>query len=354
MSEMKAYLNGRLIPVADARLPVWDLGVVMGATATEMMRTFRWGAYRVGEHLERLRGSIGILGLSEELGRLPWEEWIGDLVNRNKVEGQEWQEMGISAFVTAGPARICGGGRGGTGGDRSGRDRGGRWGRGRATACVHTFPLPYEIWAEQYERGQHLVTPQVRQIPKACLDPRLKTRSRAQWYIADRQAREREPEGIALPLSLEGRLTETATANLFVVRGGRVLTPSQGETLEGVSQRVVRELCGRVGLECVEADLWPEDLWGAEEAFTASTPSCLLPVVRYDGRWIGEGRPGTVYGRLLRAWSEEVGVDIASQMREGAGRRREAGRGDWEDLVGGGSGRWGTEEPESGGDEREG
>ena len=309
MSEPVAYLNGRLVPVSAACLPVWDLGLVMGATATEMLRTFGLIPYRVREHLERLRESCRILGLNADLRPVVWEEWIAELVERNSRGQARLQEMGISTFVTGVPARIYAGTASG----------------GRPTVVVHTFPLPYEMWADKYETGQRLVTPRVRQIPAECLDPGLKTRSRAHWFIADQQAREQDREGVALLLSLDGRLTETATANLCLVREGRVLTPSRGETLSGVSQQVVEELCGRLGVAWEEKPLWPADLWEAEEAFTTSTPSCLLPVVAYDGRKVGSGRPGPVSRRLLEAWSAAVGVNIAGQMREGAALRSQGG-----------------------------
>jgi len=311
MSEPVAYVNGRLVPVSAARLPVWDLGLVMGATATEMLRTFGGIPFRVREHLERLFESCRILGLNADLSPVVWEGWIAELVERNSQGRERWQELGISAFVTGGPARIYAG----------------PGSAGRSTVVVHTFPLPYEMWADKYEQGQRLVTPQVRQIPPTCLAPGLKTRSRAHWFIADQQAREQDREAVALLLSLDGRLTETATANLCLVKSECVLTPDRGETLSGVSQQVVRELCAKLDLSWGEQPLWPADLWEADEAFTTSTPTCLLPVVGYDGRNVGTGQPGPVYRRLLAAWSELVGVEIAAQMRAGAELRSQRGGG---------------------------
>ncbi|MGH7200927.1 MAG: aminotransferase class IV, partial [Planctomycetaceae bacterium] len=208
-------------------------------------------------------------------------------------------DLGIIVFVTAGlnptyvpPAAVTG-----------------------PTVCVHTFPLQFALWAEKCERGQHLVIPEVRQMPPRTLDPRIKTRSRMHWFLADRQARQVDPQASALALDGDGFITETSTGNFFIADAGGLRTPPPHKSLGGISQRVVRELAEELGLGYEEVDLRPKDVHRAAEAFTSSTPYCLLPVVRLDGRPIGDGRPGAVFRRLIDAWSGRVGVEILTQMR---------------------------------------
>jgi branched-subunit amino acid aminotransferase/4-amino-4-deoxychorismate lyase len=73
------------------------------------------------------------------------------------------------------------------------------------------------------------------------------------------------------------------------------------------------ELAGRLGISSAQRNLTTDDVAAAEEVFLTSTPLCLLPVVRFNGRPIGAGRPGKIFGELLSAWSEMVGVDVARQ-----------------------------------------
>jgi branched-chain amino acid aminotransferase len=89
--------------------------------------------------------------------------------------------------------------------------------------------------------------------------------------------------------------------------------------LPGISRATVIELAGKLGIAFVERDVQVYNVINADEAFTASTPYCLLPVTRINGVPIGDGRPGPVFRRLLAAWSEAVGLDIEKQVS--AGRR---------------------------------
>src|SRR5262249_57536430 len=111
----------------------------------------------------------------------------------------------------------------------------------KPTICVHTFSLPFELWADKFISGQHVVTPSIRHLPPECLDPKIKARSRMHWYLADEQARLVDPKAIALLLDRQDNITETSTANFFIVRGGRILTPSRPHTLQRISQHVLVE-----------------------------------------------------------------------------------------------------------------
>src|SRR5690606_39025181 len=128
-----------------------------------------------------------------------------------------------------------------------------------STVCVHSFSLPFELWLSKLEQGQHLVVPSIRQVPPQTVGPGIKSRSRMHWFLADREARQTDRQAAALMLDGRGYLTETATANFFAVIDGRLHTPQTGWILEGVSRQVVFELAADLQLECVEADLTPEE-----------------------------------------------------------------------------------------------
>ena len=194
----------------------------------------------------------------------------------------------------------------------------------RGTVCVHTFPLPFELWADKMRTGVHLVTPSIRHVPPQCYDPAIKNRSRFHYYLADQEARLTDPHASALLLDLEGNVTETSTANFLMIEQGTIVSPTTRNILPGISRATAVELAGRLGLRFAERDFDVATAQRADEALVASTPYCVMPVTRLNGTPVGDGRPGPTFRRLLAAWSQEAGLDVARQIQEGAQRRQDA------------------------------
>jgi branched-chain amino acid aminotransferase len=332
MDEPQAFWNGRWIPASAAAVPLDDAGFVLGATVAEQLRTFAGKLFRLEDHLARLHDSLRIVGV--ELPGPPLGEVAEELVARNHRLLEPGDDMGLSMVVTPGAYR--------------GYASGGPLG---PTVCLHTYPLPFNLWADKYDRGQALVTTDVEQVPPACWPPSLKCRSRMHYYLADRQAAAIEPDARALLLDQDGRVTETSTANVLAFYGpsqksstvGQIsnlpgtrqignlphvgVSPPSTKILHGISLAVAAELAGRMGIAMTQRDLTPDDLAAADEVLLGSTPLCLLPVTRLNGRPIGDGRPGELFHRLLAAWSELVGIDIVEQARRFAGRGQSVAEG---------------------------
>jgi len=142
------------------------------------------------------------------------------------------------------------------------------------------------------------------------------------WYLADQQARLVDDQAAALVLDQHGNVAETSTGNVFVVKDRTLQTPSPHLSLAGVSQQVVGELAGQIGLEYRSCPLQPIDVLNADEVFTSSTPYCVMPVTRFNGQPIGSGRPGPVFESILRAWNNLVGLDMMRQIQTMAEARR--------------------------------
>lgn len=296
--EPLAALNGRLVPLQQACLSVVDDGIVQGAIVTERIRTFAHRPYLLDEHLQRLRDSLGSTGIAPAslVDSLP--RWVEAVVVHNVQLLEAGQDLAIVIFVTPGP------------------DRGlaaGMTLESRPSVCVHTSVIPVAEWGRLATGGVRLVTPAARQVPPDSLDPRIKHRSRLNWYLAQQQARRQDPKAWALLLDARGHVTETASGNLMIYDGTRLLTPRAEGVLGGISRQVVTRLAAAAGIPTVQADLSVADVLAAREAFLTSTGYCLLPATMLNGRQIGEGRPGPLAARLLRDWSAEVGVDIVAQ-----------------------------------------
>jgi branched-chain amino acid aminotransferase len=282
MSEAIAYYDGRLVPESEARLPVQNPGVVRGAMASDFVRTFRHRLFRLPDHLVRFRASCAYLGIplvaDEELTRAAEE-----VVAHNAAQVGEHAELVLILLATPGP-----------------------------TLILYTYPLSTTPYAIFFQTGARLVVPPTRQVPAACIDPRVKHRSRLHWWRAQLEVRRIEPGAQALLQDLNGHVTETALANFLIVRDGQVLTAPRSSVLNGVSLQVTQELCAELGLAFEERPLTLVDCRTADEALLTGTAFCLAGVSRLDGTALPW--PGPVTEALAAAWSRYVGLDYRRQI----------------------------------------
>lgn len=300
MDEPVAFLDGKWIPASGARLPVEDAGFVLGATVTEQLRTFAGEPFRLDEHLARLERSLQTVQITPSMSISEIAQTARSLVGRNHPLIEPGSDLGLSIFVTPGvyPSYLPPG----------------SIGPAAATVCLHTYPLQFRLWAEKYSTGQSLVTTDVEQVSPRCWPPGLKCRSRMHYYLADRRAAAIQPGARAVLLDGQGFVTEASTANLLIFNASEGLVgPPTEKILSGVSLAVLVELARRLGIPTSQRDITPQGVGAADEVLLSSTPMCLLPVTRFNGRPIGDGSPGEVFGCLLAAWSELVGIDIAAQ-----------------------------------------
>lgn len=293
-----AYLQNQWIDAAQAALPVWDRGVVQAATVTEMVRTFARQPFRLNQHLMRLRSSLDYLGLEISESNSELTEIVTRLIEHNSRTLPPQADLGVVLLVTAGALPMYAGGLPSS---------------LAPTVCVHTFPLPFSMWAAKYTCGQPLVVPSIRQVPFDVISPQIKHRSRLHWYRADREAQAVDPEAVALLMSSGGSVTETNSGNFLIVKDGRIVTPPPEETLPGISQSFIGELATALSIPYEARHLTLNEALGADEAMVSSTTYCILPVNRINCQPIGTGAPGPLTQKLLTAWSDWIGFDIVAQ-----------------------------------------
>lgn len=302
-----AWLDGRVMARDAFALPAGDAGFVLGATVTEQLRTFRGRLFLPQPHAERLHNSLRLVGLAP---RIAIDDLLAaaDGVARHNhavlaamATGGPPSDLGLVIFVTAGDLAAQHGGRSGS-----------------PRAGIHSFPLAFGLWASAYQEGLALRSVAVTQVPEGCWPLAAKVRSRLHYFLADREAAAAEPGARAILAHADGRISETSTANVAVVRAGRIVVPPATDALPGVSLAFARGLAERLAIPWQERSLREADLATADEILLTSTPSCLLPATRFDGRPVGSGTPGPVFHRLLAAWSEAAGIDIAGQARHHA------------------------------------
>lgn len=292
-----AYRNGKFIPASELAVAVFDSGFVLGVTVTEQMRTFGGKLFRLAEHLDRCQRSLDIIGL-----RLPYDNVqllaaAERLVAENHPLLEKGDDLGLCLFATPGPYPTMA-----------------PPGEAEPTVAMHTFPMPFRLFADTYRTGQRLSVTDVPQIPVATLPRELKCRSRMHYFLADQEALRRDANSRALMLDADGSVLESTTANILIYRREEgLVSPPRQRILPGISVAATLEIASRLGIPHTHRELSVDEFAAADEAFLTSTSVCILPVVALDGRPIGNGKAGKVFEQLLAGWGDLVGVEIAEQ-----------------------------------------
>src|SRR5438445_4028527 len=233
MPEPRAYLNGDWIAAGRMALPVHDAGFVFGATITDLCRTFRHRLFGWPDHLARFRRGCHYAGIALASSDEQLTALANELIAHNTKLIADSDDLALIVFATPGPVGHYAG--------PAGAD-------GPATLGMDKFPLPWARYRPLFTRGAHLIVPATRHVPAACIEPRIKQRSRLHWWLAARQASELEPGAAALLCDIDGHVTETAAANFLIVKNATILSPPQGSILDGISLRLTRELCAAQGI----------------------------------------------------------------------------------------------------------
>ena len=301
-NEPVVYLGGKMVPASQAHLSIYNLGIVLGATVTDMSRTFHHKPYRLDDHVQRFYDSCKYVRIAPPISADEMRRITCEFAERNAPLLPADGELGIIYFITPGENLIYAGSAGGGG-------------KTEPTLCIHSFPLPFFLFGRFFNKGIHLVTPATRHVPPQCVDPKIKNRSRLHWWLADQEVHLVDPDALPWLLDLGGNLTESSGSNVVIVKNGVVISPPPRNILLGISRKVLIELCAKLGIPFVERDIQLFDALTADEVISTTTPYCMAPVTRVNGVPIGDGRPGgPVFERLLAAWSAEVGLDIRGQF----------------------------------------
>jgi branched-chain amino acid aminotransferase len=299
MTEYIAYCRGDFVPDSQCTIPLTDSGFMFGLSVTESTRTFNGAPFKLARHIDRLYLSMKAGRIEPGLDRAELTRLSLEVVERNR-DRLGGQDIWLVHDVTGGPMR----------------QSIGAWVYGPATIIIRCYPIDFSWFADYYKTGVHAVTPAIRQIPPQCLDPKLKHRNRFHMSLAEFQVKDVDPDGFSVLLDIDGNLAENKGANFFIVTDGVLRTPTTRAALAGISRETVLELAAQLGIPTREEDLQPYHVTTADEAFFTSTPYCILPAVKFNGTPIGDGQPGPIYRKLLAAWSDLVGLDIAAQARQ--------------------------------------
>ena len=274
---LKVYINGTLYDKDDAKISVYDHGLLYGDGVFEGIRSYAGKVFRLEEHLDRLWDSARAIWLSIPISKEAMAEAIEDTLRVNGIE-----DGYIRVVVTRG----CG---------TLGLDPN-RCSDPQVIVITDDITLyPKEF----YEKGLEIVTVSTVRNHPAALSPRIKSLNYLNNILA-------KIEGMqagcveALMLNHKGEVAECTGDNLFLVRKGRISTPpNEAGILEGITRDAVIELAREAGIEVLEAPLTKHDVYIADECFLTGTAAEVVPVVKVDSRPIGGGVPGPVTRDLM-------------------------------------------------------
>jgi len=270
------FMNDKLVPEDEARVSVFDHGLLYGDGVFEGLRSYAGKVFRLDAHLDRLWASARAICLEIPLAKEAVAKAVIDTLAANKLS-----DGYIRLVVTRGAGSL-------------GLDPN-RTKNPQVIVIADTISL---YPAEFYEQGLRIVTAATQRTQSAALSPRIKSLN----YLNNIMAK---LEGLqagcveALMLNHKGEVAECTGDNIFIVRSGRLLTPPpDAGILEGITRNAVMELAVAGGIDCREATLTRHDLYTADECFLTGTAAEVIPVVEIDGRKIGAGKPGPVTTRL--------------------------------------------------------
>jgi branched-chain amino acid aminotransferase len=268
----KIYIAGKLVPQEDAKISVFDHGLLYGDGVFEGLRSYSGKVFRLQAHVERLFDSAKAIWLTIPLSPKQLSDAINDTVRANDVvDGY------IRAIVTRGAGSL-------------GLDPN-KCSNPQVIIIADAISLyPPEL----YENGLEIITVSVMRTHPAALNPRIKSLNYLNNILA-------KIEGLqagcieALMLNHKGEIAECTGDNIFLVRKGVLYTPPiDAGILEGVTRDAVIELAQQAGIEVREVPLTKHDVYIADEVFLTGTAAEVIPVVKVDSRTIGSGKPGPI------------------------------------------------------------
>jgi len=283
MADGIAFVDGEYLPASEAKVSIFDIGFTRGDAVYDTVSVWKGYFFRLDDHVGRFLRSCAGMRLTCPHAPAELKRILAGCVDRAGLQDAYAQMIvtrGSFPSLTRRDPRLC---------------------RNRFVG----FAIPY-VWIvspERQEQGIDLTIAENRRTPTEAIDPRVKNFN---WMDLQRGLFEALDRGgdTAVLCTPIGYLAEGPGFNLWIVDGEGLATP-RSNVLEGMTRRTVFDLAAETGTAAREADLTPEALRGAREAFLSSTAGGIMPVSRIDGQPLGGGQPGPLTRRLRALYWEK-------------------------------------------------
>jgi branched-chain amino acid aminotransferase len=281
------YINGKYFGRDDAKVSVYDHGFLYGDGVFEGIRTYNGKAFKLKEHVKRLYESARAICLEIPMSEQEMCQAVDATVEKSGIK-----EGYLRLIVTRGAGSL-------------GLDPN----KAHNPQIIIVSDTITLYPKEMYENGLKIVTASTMRNHPAALNPRIKSLNYLNNILAKIEG------GLAgcveaLMLNHKGEVAECTGDNIFVVKDGRIFTPSaDAGILDGITRHTVMELARSANYEVLEVTLTRHDVYTADEVFLTGTAAELIPVVEVDARSIGSGKPGPVFIDLRKRFQSLIGRD---------------------------------------------
>ena len=257
-SGLTAYVNGEYVDAATASVSIFDHGFLYGDGVFEGMRVFDGGLFRAKAHMDRIERSARTIGLPMPVSKAELLDIIGEVVRRSELQDAHVRPIIARGFGGPGiDPRNC----------------------PEPTLIVSAYPFPPFLGADPIKLFTSAV---VRKAPRS-LGAHVKSLNYLDAIVAKQQAGELGMHDAVMLDSL-GAVAECTGANLFIVVGETLVTPTTRAALPGITRRTVLEIAAEEGIDAVERDIWPSELHAADGAFVCGSGAGIVPIGSFDGR----------------------------------------------------------------------
>ena len=274
---MKIFIDGKYLSERDAKVSVFDHGLLYGDGVFEGIRAYNGRVFKLKEHIDRLFYSAKAILLDIPMTPGAVMKATVDTIRANKL-----RDCYVRLLVTRGVGTL------------------GLNPRSCKNPSVIIIAGKIQVYPpELYARGMEIVTvPTVRNLHSA-VNPAIKSLNYLNNILAKIEANNAGVEE-AVMLNSEGFVAECTADNLFIIKGGAVYTPPlYAGALYGITRGTVMEIATNLGIKVAEQNLTRYDLFNADECFLTGTGAEIMPVIKIDGRRIGTGKPGELTRRLV-------------------------------------------------------
>ena len=279
---LKIYINGQIVPQEDAKISVFDHGLLYGDGVFEGIRAYNGKIFTLDEHLDRIYDSATAISLKIPITKAEMAEAIKQTMKANNLT-----DSYIRLVVTRGIGKL-------------GLDP-----NKCATPQIIIITDTIELYSKAlYEKGLDIVTVTTIRNHFSALDPKIKSLNYLHNILAKIESIQ-SGAGEALMLNKDGYVAECAGDNIFIFKDNILRTPpSSAGILVGITRNVVMKLATEMGVQVREELMTRYDLYIAEECFLTGTAAEIIPVVKIDGRTIGTGKPGEITLDLLKRYRD--------------------------------------------------
>jgi len=284
---VKIYLDGNFVDAADAKVSVFDHGLLYGDGVFEGIRLYDGNIFRLEEHLERLEYSARAILLPIPLNRAELSKATCETCRINGLKDAYIRlvvtrgvgDLGLAPWLCPKPSLFI------------------------IASGISLYPQ------EHYDNGLAIVTVPTRRIGPAALPATVKSLNYLNNIMAKIEARQFGALE-AIMLNEQGYVAECTADNVFIVHRGELITPSASQgALKGITRGAILDIARDLSIPLRETDLTRYDIWCADECFLTGTGAEVIPVVKLDGRVIGSGKPGALTQRILASFRQRVRIE---------------------------------------------